>query len=1221
MVQRKAPPDHRAGDGGGAGGSVDDEVARAQHDVLRALEGGALPPLQAVDSPVDTAPAARVKRPTLAEASEVEHSLVTTLRVSRAIKTAEGKLQREPPETVILPNRLLFGLDHRSTMAAIVDTVEKYAFGRPFFEVLASMALLTSILVVAFAADFASANVKALALLVAQFAAFDSVTMVVLAWFERCNLHQVHRTATFLMRICEVDSAVYSCSKLFRRSRYKKLLEAALEQVVNADQGWEPSLDPPRCEETSDPWRTELCRVLQCEWSDPDCGEMGDNSEIHDAVDAYLKFNNGCVVTGQRIHYCRNRGCHRDLQHVKDDAVFLQQRVVSLSCSSSFDPGKWLKSLSAPLFWARLELIHRGASSAISRISKLKYEEEDPVENAAADVDGAEALARLAGRRFRMARKWVVSPWRRYWLAMFCVISCRLETIVKTCFWTADILVSKSRRIVKGNPNSSSPHMQARLRKAQEKRKAMLDHCPLFHVRLAVLTFMSTAWAALKDPLHRGPAAIAQAFAPVGATMNDKCRKTRKCVLHMLAQIYFRFVIRHRAYPLRHIDIDGMDSVQLEKHYHDWVQAPYCCKSGSVDEPVSRHCNRLPVGQRITAFRLAIQAWLSEGVRPCTLREEHLHVVGQNLQQKGKKPLSFPYVVAGTVCKSIRFLWENTGFRCLTEARGNVLDSFRVVQESRKPAWTVKPEREITRQSAALAYGSKMLAACPEHRLCPKNARKREKRQELQNEFLDMNDADQDNFISGMKRSRREKQFGELSRRLDEPSEPTPNTQPMEPPLGLAGEQRDWPLHPNTVESFLGDFKQHSWERLEEVGAPAETIALYRKSRYPNRVRMAQLAIKTEFNKAVEGDLYASLPFVTEAIARGAGEHALRKTCQEKHYGVCQDGWAESYPAGLAFIRHMGAITKSIKKTEFLYDQLFRFTVRINDDFGDHTFTTFLLQCGGLLSPPIEVYIMVELVHHAATFGHPFVYMDLDDAEYPLRTRLVGRIGELADALEEPYFLTTGEVASHLKRLISPVNWVCCSITEEVLESCMSIATAADHNFGAAKDMPPPAPPVKKPAEKDLSLAQRIEQRFLRSVKQKPATKYFAPPTVADPVGDSDSAEDSIDEEELLLKYLMDAERRAAKGKRPFTEPGLPSSSDGDEPIDGGGALPPPPDIFPLADPPPLPPPAAAPPTSDTDNSDGSRAAAKKRTDFGKLAELLGPKRWPLYMHTCMHLI
>ena len=95
--------------------------------------------------------------------------------------------------------------------------------------------------------------------------------------------------------------------------------------------------------------------MLECEWSDPDCGEMGDNSEIHDAVDAYLKFNNGCVVTGQRIHYCRNRGCHRDLQHVKDDAVFLQQRVVSLSCSSSFDPGKWLKSVSAPLFWARLK--------------------------------------------------------------------------------------------------------------------------------------------------------------------------------------------------------------------------------------------------------------------------------------------------------------------------------------------------------------------------------------------------------------------------------------------------------------------------------------------------------------------------------------------------------------------------------------------------------------------------------------------------------------------------------------------------------------------------------------------------------------------------------------------------------------------------------------------------------------------------------------------------
>ena len=891
--------------------SVEEEIAQAMHD----LDAG-----PAAIRP-DEKSRKRSKNVVLRNgiSAELEHSMVTTFRYAEADQAkADGTVTCSHQDAVLLPNRILEGLDHKGTLACVIGVLEKYVFGRSTFEMLTMLAATTSLLIVCVAADYASANQKALLLLIGQLVMFRTNGMNVMGWFERCGLHQCGRSAIQLMVALEIPSSMYSMSRLFKRRRYKRLLLKALEDMIESEQEWEPHIPPPANTATSDSWRALLLETLVGSWSDLGVeGEGEEHSQLHEAVEDWVAFNNGDVVNGSRCHFCQSRGCHRDLAHVKQHGKALMLRMVHLCCSTAFEPGKWLKSLSSPLFWARLELIHKSGSQAFFHLPVQKHEA-DEAADPSPDTTEADALSRLAGKRFGTARRWISGDKRRFELALYLALCLRLESVVSVLFWSSHIIVSKTRRIFKPCTAADGTRKARASSRLAERQEKLEEHSMLFLVVEAVEQFLVDTWTAFKSPMDVGLASGAQVYAPTTLGRSEICRITRKASLNLIGGMYFRFCIRHRTYPLKHVETETMTDDQVCTHYDEWVDAPGCCKTPNVDVPLDRHCQKFPVAERPRAFRGTVKAWLKLALRSNTLREEHLHTTGQNAVSSNKFPLSWPFIVATVICKSLRAMWEALGLRRLSEAPDKVMNAYTQFTMTAKssPSYKRKKTGSPSTNNLAFEHANRELGKLPEGKLDQSDPIKIAKRKELVQAYIErFNNSDhvqQEALTYDAMRLRTRTALSIAGAAVTADClEPAPALPRL--PFGVSGDQSVWPVDPKAIDAFIAEYKFEPFEKLRLAGVHKAIIDMYRKASYPNRVRMSQAAIKAEYNVPVTETMFKEHSFVTTALdaAACATEEMVemtRKTCQVLHHGVCKaEPGCESC---LVFISAMARVTK-----------------------------------------------------------------------------------------------------------------------------------------------------------------------------------------------------------------------------------------------------------------------------------------------------------------------
>lgn len=273
-------------------------------------------------------------------------------------------------------------------------------------------------------------------------------------------------------------------------------------------------------------------------------------------------------------------------------------------------------------------------------------------------------------------------------------------------------------------------------------------------------------------------------------------------------------------------------------------------------------------------------------------------------------------------------------------------------------------------------------------------------------------------------------------------------------------------------------------------------------------------------------------------------------------------------------------------------------------------YTCFFLQVGGLLNPPMQIYIPQNCRDRVPIHVGQHIYENVPNA-YPIRLCLVGRV--YAEAYgEEPMLLTTGQVAASLGNLAAPTSWTCTAVIETCQSVLSSTATGVSKEYGVLRAMAPPKLPAKKKDLAEVDVADQIELDFMKSLGKGQAAaraKLF--------VGVEESSEDdAYTEAERLMQTLLRAELRALKGKAPFKKarPDDSGSSDSDSSDQPWKAKPKPPDIFPPPGPPPPPPPLDPPPdagavSDGAASSNGSRAAKVPRTDFAFLKAVLGD-RW-----------
>lgn len=283
--------------------------------------------------------------------------------------TLSGTLGTGNAERVVLPPVAVEGTDHACLSTALFQSFRKHVFGRDLKDAVLWLRNNCALTIFVFVHDSASANLLALslmrALLLLQADAHMTLAPIMVC-LERCSLHQVGRVSGDLLAKYKLKAGLYCMGKLFTLKRNRNTLKTAIRKVVAA-MSWEVGAVGSTSISGSPIFRSALKNLLMFRWSDP-ADEKASSLQV--AFQEFFDFWNG-DPTASPTHFCN--GCHSSKQAAIDDGTKKTLALLELS-NLDFMPSRWMGQNSATLFWGRLELTGRIASSAFRRIVVSKDE-------------------------------------------------------------------------------------------------------------------------------------------------------------------------------------------------------------------------------------------------------------------------------------------------------------------------------------------------------------------------------------------------------------------------------------------------------------------------------------------------------------------------------------------------------------------------------------------------------------------------------------------------------------------------------------------------------------------------------------------------------------------------------------------------------------------------------------------------------------------------------
>ena len=179
---------------------------------------------------------------------EHEHSMVQTARISFTA-ARPGQLPTSDDiktEELMLPPRMVEATNHNCLGGALVESLERWAFGCSIPDFLKALMLLSV-----------------------------DLALVVMMWTEKCALHQLSRVSVWLLNSFDLTMATYSLSKVLQMGKYKRALKQSISYVIERHLQWEPFLEPPECITASSAWRDGLKSLMLASWGTTPPGECG----------------------------------------------------------------------------------------------------------------------------------------------------------------------------------------------------------------------------------------------------------------------------------------------------------------------------------------------------------------------------------------------------------------------------------------------------------------------------------------------------------------------------------------------------------------------------------------------------------------------------------------------------------------------------------------------------------------------------------------------------------------------------------------------------------------------------------------------------------------------------------------------------------------------------------------------------------------------------------
>ncbi len=307
-----------------------------------------------------------------------KHSLVSTMSLSWL--EGDGSRYHEqvmiPPTCVSSTKAPVLGL-------ALLESLERFVFGKPVQSWLRDLATSCRALLMVFAGDCASANIRLMRLLRCLLhAACRNLDMVLLFWWEPCGLHQATKGSLSLLHKHKLVMPLYSLGKIHRMKKHREEMMKAMRRIVETLEyrPYDPTFQRPSTGGYSAELRAELVRLTVDPWAfvqaelaqaqeraDGPQDRPKNKNTLKRAVEQYFEFfNMDLCAAGPPGHTCVKLGCCRDRDHAVDKGFKHTLNVSFFSGGGAdFEPGRFLRQVPALQYWCRLAAVNNIAGKML----------------------------------------------------------------------------------------------------------------------------------------------------------------------------------------------------------------------------------------------------------------------------------------------------------------------------------------------------------------------------------------------------------------------------------------------------------------------------------------------------------------------------------------------------------------------------------------------------------------------------------------------------------------------------------------------------------------------------------------------------------------------------------------------------------------------------------------------------------------------------------------
>jgi hypothetical protein len=308
----------------------------------------------------------------------------------------------------------LFISDNPHILAALLQSMERYVFGKKFAVWLRDLSSSFLGLVWIVVSDAASANKVVVRNLDALLRCQINLKLIVFFFWQKCGLHQMGRVTNVLLERSSAIKAAYSLTRVLQLRKQRKTLQNAMKRLFEHDNHgirFEIWASRPQRFTTSKAYRQQLASLMKASWDFS--GEIIKSTAWDTLVDEYLEFWNGDLSQPVLAHYCN--GCCRDRAHCIDRAMDVTMQVLFVKATPIFNPSRWLK-LTPGLRYLSTFVLPSDLGNKLFAYSDFR----DEISQAEFDALPPElqTIQKLTGVRIRSARQWLGADLTCFKLAM-----------------------------------------------------------------------------------------------------------------------------------------------------------------------------------------------------------------------------------------------------------------------------------------------------------------------------------------------------------------------------------------------------------------------------------------------------------------------------------------------------------------------------------------------------------------------------------------------------------------------------------------------------------------------------------------------------------------------------------------------------------------------------------------------------------------------------------